>query len=100
MARIIAAIAAVAVLMLQPSRALAAAEPSGLGGVWQGTLSGQPIRVCFNQTDWGSFGAYYYQAHLQTISLQQSDDDDRTFVEGLEQRDAKAPRWTIDKTEG
>src|SRR5256885_8530393 len=100
MTQIIAAIVALALLTLQPSGALAVGEHSGFGGVWQGTLSGQPIRACFNQADGGSFGAYYYLAHLQTIALQQSDDEDRTFIEGLQKDDPKAPRWTFDKTEG
>ena len=73
------------------------AAGAGFAGVWQGTLGAQPVRVCFNERDWGTFGAYYYLSHLMAISLQQPDDQKQVFVEGSDERDGASPRWTFDK---
>jgi hypothetical protein len=79
----------------------AAAKPdTGLAGVWQGTLGAQPVRVCFNTRESGSFGQYFYLRHLVAIPLQQPDDGNRTFVEGYTENDSKAARWTIDAASG
>jgi hypothetical protein len=76
----------------------APAAPADLAGVWQGTLGGAPVRVCFNQRDAETFGQYYYLSHLEAIPLQQPNGRGRTFVEGFDERDSKSPRWTVDKT--
>jgi hypothetical protein len=95
MQRIFAAIVSAAALVGVP----AAAQPNaGLAGVWQGTIGAQPVRACFNQREWGTFGAYYYMSHLVSIPLQQPDGKKLTFVEGGDERDTASPRWTFDKT--
>lgn len=94
MHRSFAGIVSVAALFAAPA---AAQSSSGFAGVWQGTLGAQPIRACFNQREWGAFGAYYYLDHLVSIPLQQPDGKKLTFVEGGDERDAASPRWTLDK---
>jgi hypothetical protein len=73
-----------------------AAQPPALAGVWDGKIGNLPVRVCFNQRDWGTFGGYYYRSRLDTIPLQQPDGQTKSFVEGHSDSDAKAPRWTIE----
>jgi hypothetical protein len=89
------AIGLAAAAAFQPP-AFPASGQANVAGVWDGTLGNQPIRVCFNEKDWGTVGAYYYRSHLQAIPLQQPDEKNATFVEG---DSAKAPTWTFDKTE-
>jgi hypothetical protein len=68
-----------------------------LAGIWQGTVGNQPVRACFNAREWGTFGGYYYLSHLKAIPLQQPEGALQTFVEGNDERDATAPRWTIER---
>ena len=83
-------------LLAVAAAALAApVAAADFAGVWQGNLGGQPVRVCFNQLDWGTFGQYYYLSHLQAIPLQQPDGQNRTFVEGSDESDSTSPRWTF-----
>lgn len=94
MHRIFAGIVSATVLFGAP----AAAQPgAGVAGIWQGTVGAQPVRACFNQREWGTFGAYYYLSHLVSIPLQQPDDKKLTFVEGAGEPDSKSPRWTLNK---
>ena len=58
MHRMFAGIVSGAALFSAPAAAQSTA--GGFAGVWQGTLGAQPVRVCFNQREWGTFGAYYY----------------------------------------
>ena len=74
----------------------APAEKRNLAGIWEGTVGSKPIRACFNEQDWGTFGGYYYLSHLNAIPLQQPRGAPQTFVEGYDESDAKAPRWTIE----
>jgi hypothetical protein len=94
MHRMFAGIVSVAALFAAPA---AAQSSAGFAGVWQGTLGAQPVRVCFNERDWGTFGAYYYLSHLAAIPLQQPDDHKQTFVEGSDERDSASPHWAFDK---
>jgi hypothetical protein len=68
-----------------------------LAGVWDGTIGAQPVRVCFNEKDWGTVGAYYYRSHLQAISLQEPDDNSGGFVEEAVDAKGNLARWTFDK---
>ena len=95
MHRIFAGIVSVAALFGAPA---AAQSSTGFAGVWQGTLGAQPVRVCFNQREWGTFGAYYYLSHLAAIPLQQPDDQKlRLSSKAYDERDSASPRWTFDK---
>lgn len=95
MHRIFSGIVSAAVLLASPAHARPGA---GLTGVWRGTLGSQPVQACINHREGDNFGAYYYQAHLQAIALQQSNEDSRTFIEGVDRDDAKAPRWTFENS--
>lgn len=75
----------------------APAAAADFAGVWQGTIGAQPVRACFNEREWGTFGAYYYLSHLEAIALQQPDGQARAFIEGYDEHDSKSPRWTFDK---
>ena len=77
----------------------AAAAPAGAGelpGVWQGTVGSLPVRACFVQRDWGTFGAYYYLSRLQLIPLEWEDGTRGAFREGVA-GDATGPRWLIQR---
>jgi hypothetical protein len=91
----VGAVLAIAAVMQMATPA--AAEKPELAGIWQGTVGNQPIRACFNEREWGTFGGYYYLDHLKAIPLQQPEGAPQTFVEGNDERDAKAPRWTIER---
>jgi hypothetical protein len=84
------------IVMLWIGASAQAAQPPALAGVWDGTIGGLPVRACFNQRDWGTFGGYYYRLRLETIPLQLPDGETRTFVEGHSEKDNKAPRWTFE----
>ena len=90
-------LATLATLVALTSAAPAISATSPLPGVWQGTLGAQPIRACFNQRDWGPYGAYYYMSHLNTIALEQPDGGGQGFVEGSGEPNAKSARWAFDK---
>jgi hypothetical protein len=91
-----AALFAAAALALQ-GPAAAAPAASSLAGVWDGTIGNSPVRVCFDQHEWGTNGGYYYRSHLRAIPLQNPDEKRRNFVEGEGQPDATTPKWTIDR---
>jgi hypothetical protein len=87
-----------AAVLLAASVTAQPAAGAGFGGVWQGTVGAQPVRVCFNQRDSETFGQYYYTSHLVTIPLQQPEGQKQTFVEGGDGSDSTSPRWTFDKS--
>jgi hypothetical protein len=95
MYRIFAGIVSAALSFGAPA---AAQSSAGFAGVWQGTVGTQPVRVCFNEREWGKFGQYYYMSHLVSIPLQQPEGQKQSFVEGGDESDSKSPRWTFDKT--
>ncbi len=87
--------AALAVLVASPTFP-APAQPS-LSGVWDGTVGDKPVRVCFDQREWGGLGAYYYLSHLRSIPLQSPQGQKHTFVEGYDEKDTTSPRWVIER---
>jgi hypothetical protein len=71
-----------------------------MDGVWDGTIGNLPVRVCFNEHDWGTTGGYYYRSRLQAIWLDGSDNKGRSFTEGVAEPEPSTPRWAIDRVEG
>lgn len=87
--------AAMLLAMAIVSQPAAAADAPSLAGVWDGTIGKLPVRVCFNEHDYGMTGGYYYRSHLLAIALQQPDKGKPTFTEGVGEPDASTPRWSI-----
>ena len=85
--------------------ALAAAfQPAGpasdLAGVWEGNVGTLPVRACFVQRDWRTFGAYYYRSRLQLIALEAADGAPGAFNEGGgggAGPGENPPRWRIER---
>lgn len=85
--------------MLMPLLALALAAapaaPADPSGIWEGTVGTLPVRACFAQQQWGSFGTYYYLSRQRLIALEAEEGANGAFREN-DLRDASAPRWTIE----
>lgn len=79
--------------LLLPAAAIAQPAPAaGVAGIWEGTIGTLPIRACFVQRDWGTFGAYYYLSHLQLVALHREEGGRVTYSEGAG-GDPGAARW-------
>jgi hypothetical protein len=72
----------------------AQAAPSALPGVWEGNVGNLPIRACFVEREWGSFGAYYYLSQRRLIGLEPVEGARATFREGFDEG-GSAPRWQV-----
>jgi hypothetical protein len=90
---------AVSVAVPSPARQLLNKQQIVLTGVWEGAIGELPVRVCFVEHDGWTVGAYYYLSRLRAIPLHQPPDQSRTFVEGYDERDAKAPHWSIESVQ-
>jgi hypothetical protein len=85
--------------MLAPLALLAAATatpsgPADLPGIWEGTIGTLPVRACFVQREWGTFGAYYYLSRRRLIPLE-APEHGGGFDEGGS-ADGSPPHWTIE----
>lgn len=80
--------------ILLAALAAAAAPPSQLPGLWEGTVGTIPVRACFAKREWGDFGAYYYRSQLKLIPLDPVDNAAATFGESSAEG---SPRWRIDQ---
>lgn len=69
-------------------------DPSALPGVWEGNVGNLPVRACFVEREWGSFGAYYYLSQRRLIGLEPVEGARATFREGFDQG-GSAPRWQV-----
>src|SRR6185503_11391200 len=76
--------------------AAAAAPPADLAGIWEGNVGTLPVRACFVQRDWGTFGAYYYLSRLRLIPLEVEEGAAGAFREG---GDTQGPRWRIESAD-
>ncbi len=93
-------------MMLTPLFAMAAAAQAApatdLAGIWEGNVGTLPVRACFVQREWGTFGAYYYQSRLQLIALEAVDGVAGAFDEGGgggAGPGENAPRWRIERAD-
>jgi hypothetical protein len=74
---------------LLPAAAVAQPAPTaGLAGIWEGTIGTLPVRACFTTQEYGTFGAYYYNAHLQLIALQAQEGAPGAYDESGDEADA------------
>jgi hypothetical protein len=90
----IGSLIALAVAALQPA---APAPPTGLAGVWEGTVGDLPVRVCFVERDWGAYGAYYYRSRLQLIGLEEAVAGRRDAFNERGESGGSVPVWHIDR---
>jgi len=73
----------------------AAAAPAAPTGIWEGTVGTLPVRACFVQQDWGSFGSYFYLSRLRLIALSAEEGRANVYFEG-NGAPADQPRWSIE----
>src|SRR5690606_6778013 len=69
--RVMRHLAALAALLLA-APAAGQARPAW-AGVWQGTISRLPVRLCIDARDGAARGSYYYLSELEPIALGEDD---------------------------
>ncbi|MEL1249511.1 hypothetical protein [Aurantiacibacter gilvus] len=73
----------------------AAAQETGLRGVWQGTVGNLPVHACFNGED--GDGVYYYDRHKLLIGLL---NEEGVFAERIGYDDPGEANWRMTAIEG